>query len=282
MSSARIIHGDNLVVMRDLHAEGLRAHLIYADPPFATGRDFFFERKGKKELAYSDKWATFDAYLEALRLRMVAARDLLTDDGCMVVHVDPTASHYVKVMMDGIFGRDCFASEIVWRYRKWPSGTANFQGVHDVLLRYVRDAKKPPRWEQLYEPLAPSTVKTWGSGHKQRAVSVGGKRVGSSTDGGEASLGCPMGDVWDDIGILAPSGHERTGYPTQKPERLVERVIRSCSHRGDTVLDPYVGSGTTLRAARRLARFGVGIDVSEVAVRVTRETLDQPAMQELF
>lgn len=212
VTAPRLLHGDNLDVMRSLASEGFRAHLIYADPPFATGRDFYFEPRdgGPSELAYSDKWPSFEAYIEALRLRVAAARDLLTADGCMFVHVDPTASHYVKVMMDGVFGRACFASEIVWRYRKWSMARANFNRVHDVLFRYVRETDAEPRWNQLYEPRSASTLETWGTG-KVISKMVDGKRVTVSTD--EESLGCPIGDVWEDIGILPPSGHERTGYP---------------------------------------------------------------------
>jgi len=272
----RLLHGDNLDVMRALAAEGFKAHLIYADPPFATGRDFYHEPRdgGPAELAYSDKWPTFEAYIEALRERVAAARDLLTADGCMFVHVDPTASHYVKVMMDGVFGRACFASEIVWRYRKWSHAHDNFHRNHDLLFRYVREADAVPRWNQLYEPLAASTIETWGTGKR-----IGRERKSTSD---EPSPGAPMGDVWEDIGILAASGHERTGYPTQKPERLLERIILSCSHPGDTVLDPYAGSGVTLRAAARLRRVAVGIDQSPVAIRVATEALARPAQIELL
>jgi DNA modification methylase len=182
-------------------------------------------------------------------------------------------------MMDGVFGRACFASEIVWRYRKWSMARANFNRVHDVLFRYMREADAEPRWNQLYEPRSQATIEKWGAA-KQMVKMVDGKRVATSSE--EDSLGCPMGDVWDDIGIIAPPAHERTGYPTQKPERLLERIILSCSHPGDTVLDPYAGSGVTLRAASRLRRVAVGIDQSQVAIRVATEALARPAQIELL
>src|SRR4029434_1464158 len=120
-------------------------------------------------VAFDDRWEGLDAYLAALGDRIAAARELLRPDGCLVLHIDTKPSHYAKVLCDEVFGPLCFASEIVWRYRRWPSRTRNFQRVHDVLLRYRKDARTPPRWNTLYEPLAASTVATWGT-TKQRAV----------------------------------------------------------------------------------------------------------------
>lgn len=265
-------HGDNLEVMRRLHAEGERVHLAYLDPPFNTGRDFTFKPRGAgpEEHAYSDRWPSLEAFVEALRERVAVVRDLLTPDGTMVLHVDPETSHYVKVMLDGVFGRQCFANEIVWRYRRWPTPARHFQRMHDVLLRYVRDPNVEPRWTQLYEELAESTRATWGD-RKQRAVVKDGKRARSeSTDA--PSVGVAMSDVWE-IPVIAPSGGERTGYPTQKPEALLERVVTGCSLPGDTVIDPYAGSGTTMAVAEKLGRRWIGIDASPVAVRVASERM---------
>ena len=159
----------------------------------------------------------------------------------------------------------------MWRYRRWPSKTKNFQRVHDVLLRYVRDANETPRWNQLYEPLAASTLATWGD-RKQRAVVDGdGRRTRSSTTE-EASHGTPLGDVWD-ISIVAPVAKERTGYPTQKPETLLRRLIEACTNPGDWVLDPYMGSGTTLAVAATSGRRAIGLDVGAEAHEVTRKRL---------
>ena len=202
---------------------------------------------------------------------MVAARELLAPEGCLVLHVDPKTSHYSKVLCDEVFGSECFASEIVWRYRRWPSKTKNFQRVHDVLLRYVRDPNAEPRFRQLYEPLAPSTLKTWGD-RKQRAVTDRtGRRLRSSTTA-EATPGTPLGDVWD-IGIVAPVAKERTGYPTQKPEALLERLVTACTEPGDLVVDPYVGSGTTLAVCARTGRRAIGVDIGRRALLLTRRRL---------
>jgi DNA modification methylase len=275
-----LVAGDNLGVLRALEKEPTRFALAYLDPPFLTGREHaLVERKRGKsgeivrtlKPAFDDRWESLDEYLAAMRPRIAAARDLLLPDGCLVLHVDPKTSHYLKVACDQIFGRECFASEIIWRYRRWPAKTPNFQRVHDVLLRYVKDARVAPRFQQLYEPLAPSTLATWGT-KKQRAVTDGtGRRTRSSVTT-EATPGAPMGDVWE-IGIVAPVAKERTGYPTQKPEALMSRVIESCSRPGDWVLDVYAGSGTTATVARRLGRAAVSIDQSARALEVARRRL---------
>jgi len=254
--------GNNVDVMRDLSktALGERVTLAYLDPPFLTNR---VHETRDERVAFDDRWSDRASYLEALGQRLELVRDLLAPHGCAVVHVDPKTSHYVKVLCDEIFGDDCFASEIVWRYRRWPSRTQNFQRVHDVLLRYRKSAEVEPRYHATYEPLAASTLATWGT-QKQRAVVKDGRRLRSSKTE-EATPGVPMGDVWD-IGVIAPVSRERTGYPSQKPEALLERLVLALSSPGDVVLDPYAGSGTTLAVAARLGRVFVGIDESPVAI----------------
>jgi DNA modification methylase len=273
-----VYFGDNAEAMRELSTRGERFMLAYLDPPFFTGRIHEAVERGRakgdaraRREAFDDRWDDRAAYLEALGTRLALVRELLSPQGCAIIHVDPRTSHYVKVLCDEIFGEECFASEIVWRYRRWPSKTPNFQRVHDVLLRYRRDPSAPPRFHQLYEPLAASTVATWGT-KKQRAVfGADGRRERSSTTQA-ATQGTPMGDVWD-IGVIAPVARERTGYPSQKPEALLDRVIRALTAPGDRVLDPYAGSGTTLAVAARLGRRFVGIDRSDVALETIRERL---------
>ena len=277
----RLVHGDNLSVLSALRNEFRDAiTLIYLDPPFFTMRKHERVTRSKEEngpptrartIAFDDRWESFPAYLSSIRARLESLAPLLAPHGSLVLHVDPRTSHYLKVIGDEVFGTECFASEIIWRYRRWPSPTPNFQRVHDVLLRWVGDSKKKPRFVQQYESLSPSTVKTWGSG-KQRAVfDDSGRRRKSSTESRE-SPGVPLGDVWD-IPIVAPVAKERTGYPTQKPTALLSRLIEACSLPGEWVLDPYVGSGTTLAAAAMLERKAIGIDASPVAISVTRARL---------
>ena len=283
--------GDNALVLESLRGRYAEAFtLAYLDPPFLTNRvhELKVRAKGgepeRREAAFDDRWPDRAAYLEALGRRLELVRPLLAPEGSVVVHVDPKTSHYVKVMCDEIFGDDAFTSEIIWRYRRWPSKTQNFQNVHDVLLRYRKDPKVPPRWNSLYEPLAPSTLATWGTKKQRAVVGASGKRVRSSSEEVE-SKGVPLGDVWD-IGVVAPIARERTGYPTQKPEALLERLLRALTSPGDRVLDPYAGSGTTLAVAKREQRWFLGIDASEVALQTASTRLGlssfAPSVEERF
>ena len=265
-----LLRGNNLAVLGSLAgSQPETVTLAYLDPPFLTNRlhEAKDRRTGTERVAFDDRWPDRASYLEALAPRLAAIRTLLAPHGSVVIHVDPKTSHYVKVLADEIFGDEAFASEIVWRYRRWPSKTPNFQRVHDVLLRYRKDAKVAPRWNVLYEPLAASTLATWGT-QKQRAVFEGDGRRSRSSSTTEPTQGVPMGDVWE-IGVLAPVARERTGYPSQKPEALLDRIVTALSDPGDLVLDPYMGSGTTLAVAAKQGRRFLGIDQSEVALETT-------------
>ena len=283
----RLIQGDNALTLATL-APSLSGTvtLAYLDPPFLTGRRH--DRVTRSREPSSGKWLrtsspAFDdsstdlaGYLSTLQKRLLCVRELLAPAGCVVVHVDPRTSHYIKVMCDELFGEDAFVSEIIWRYRRWPSKTPNFQRVHDVLLRYVKNPKVGPRFVQLFEPLAASTAAVWGWGKQRAVVDGAGRRTRSSTTA-EPSPGVPLGDVWE-IGIIAPVAKERTGYPTQKPEALLERLIASCTRTGDLVLDPYAGSATTLAVAARLGRRAIGIDESAVAIQVGEARLRESGL----
>jgi site-specific DNA-methyltransferase (adenine-specific) len=277
-------NADALAALGRTHAG--KAALVYLDPPFFTGRQHLLVQRSRGEdgrpertlsCAFDDRWESLEQYLDALWPRLESARTLLREDGSLVLHVDPKTSHYAKVMLDELFGMECFASEIIWRYRRWPAKTPNFQRVHDVLLRYTKSATQKPVFNQLFEPLAASTQATWGT-RKQRAVfDDSGRRARSSTTS-EGSPGAPMGDVWE-IGIVAPVAKERTGYPTQKPEALLERILSALTNPDDLVIDPYLGSGTTLSVAARLGRHAIGIDQNPEAIRVTLERLKQQGVE---
>jgi DNA modification methylase len=288
-ASCRLVHGDNLAAMRALAERSAgQVTLAYLDPPFFTGKAHVRvtrKREGRGKIlrstspAFDDRWESLPCYLQALRDRLAAARDLLAEDGSLVLHVDPKTSHYAKILGDEVFGPRCFASEIIWRYRRWPSKTKNFQRVHDVLLRFVKNPRVEPRFCQLYEPLAASTLATWGTRRQRAVVGASGTRTHSSSTLDE-SPGTPLGDVWE-IGIIGPVARERTGYPTQKPEALLERLVNTCSGPGDLVLDPYAGSGTALAVATRLGRRAVGVDSSPEALGVIRQRLAALGIQAL-
>jgi site-specific DNA-methyltransferase (adenine-specific) len=260
-----VYEGDNLGVLERLaELEPESVALAYCDPPFFTGRDFG---------AFTDRWDSLRDYVDAFGLRAAECYRLLMPEGRLVVHVDWRVSAYLRVELDKCFGREAFDNEIVWRYRRMPTAQPRFQRVHDTLLVYRKDRNIACRWTQPYEPLAASTVATWGT-KKQTAVVRDGRRVRSSV-ALEESPGVAMGDVWD-IPILAPLAAERTGYPTQKPEALLRRLVEAFTLPGDTVLDPYAGSGTTLVAAAKLGRRFVGVDASPKAIDTMRARLLEP------
>ncbi len=289
----KLVQGDNRQALSELAGElHEQVTLAYLDPPFLTGRaheaivkDPAVRAKDRggplkaraRTFAFDDCWSSRAEYLASIGQRLVLIRDLLAPHGSVVVHVDPKTSHYIKVLGDEIFGEEAFASEIIWRYRRWPSKTPNFQRVHDVLLRWRKDPKTKPRFNTPYEPLAASTLATWGTNKQRAVIEKDGRRARSSTTE-EASKGVPMGDVWE-IGVLAPISRERTGYPTQKPEALLERLVLALSDPGDLVLDPYAGSGTTLAVAARLGRRFVGIDQSEVALGIATHRLENAGIR---
>jgi site-specific DNA-methyltransferase (adenine-specific) len=300
--------GDNLEVLRRAVPDA-SVDLVYLDPPFNSAQDYALlfgvkaaARAAAPVEAFGDTWAWDEAaaaahaalvaaggavgraleafrllageggmlaYLGSLAPRLVELRRVLRPTGSLYLHCDPTASHYLKLLLDAVFGPDGFRNEVVWRYRRWPAKARRFQRMHDVLLFYAKTREH--RFTPLYgyEGLAESTKKTFGTKRQVADFSSGHRKPGLTE---EESPGAPLSDVWD-VKIIAPIAKERLGWPTQKPEALLERVILASSHEGDLVLDPYCGSGTTLAVARRLGRRFLGIDGSSVAVHVAERRL---------
>ena len=204
------------------------------------------------------------SYTSYMTERLFMMHRILKETGSIYLHCDPYASHYLKLVMDAIFGEKNFRNEIVWSYRRWPVKGNDFQRMHDIILRYSRgDTWK---WNQIYEPKAKSTLKVFGNKVVKSAYDSKGNRIPSETTDQE-SKGVPLRDVWD-IGIIAPSAKERLGYPTQKPIALYERIIQASSNPDDLVLDPFAGCGTTIEAAKKNGRDVIGIDILPFALRL--------------
>jgi DNA modification methylase len=216
--------------------------------------------------------AELTAYLTMMAPRLVELRRVLKKSGSLYLHCDPTTSHYLKVLLDAIFGAACFKNEVIWRYRRWPAKARRFQRMHDVLLFYVASPGDEYTFHTLYgyERLAASTLQAFGT-KKQRADFSSGRRKPGVED--VETEGPPLSDTWE-VGVIAAIGRERTGYPTQKPEALLERVLRASTNEGDVVLDPFCGSGTTLAVAERLGRRWIGMDEAPLAIEVTRRRLE--------
>lgn len=262
-------------------------HVVYVDPPFDTGDIFSCKAtvetpKGRvraKSTAYKDQWQAGGAYLELLREMLGGLIKLLHPRGSLFVHLDWRASHHARLLLDELLTPSAFRAEIIWRYRRWPTQTQNLQRMHDTILYYASGPGAVPVFHTLYEPLAASTLQAFGT-QKQRAdFSTGERRPGVLP---EESPGVPLSDVWD-VGIVAPSGKERVGYPTQKPEKLLERILQISSNQGDLVLDCCSGSGTTAAVAERLGRRWIVCDVGGPAVQTTlRRLLAKPNVKPLL
>ena len=262
----KIIFGDNLQVLKTLvemkhrgelkNADGTDGvRLVYIDPPFATKQDF----SNKDSKAYSDKLAGAE-FLEWLRKRLILLREVLAEDGSIYVHLDWHKAHYVKVLMDEIFGEGNFCNEIVWYYRRWNIAGKYFARNHDTIFWYTKN-KGNHVFNQMYIPKSEKSSaqgKAWKS-----VIGEDGKRRSIQTD--EKTKGVPMPDTWE-ISMINPVAKERIGYPTQKPEKLLERIIKSSSNNGDLILDCFGGSGTTAAVAEKLGRRWITVDAGKLSI----------------
>ncbi len=233
--------------------------LIYLDPPFLTGREMV---GSKKHLSFDDRWeGALDSYLPWLKERLQAMFLLLMVDGSLVLHLDWRASHYARVMLDEIFGRQGFMNEIIWHYTGGGRSKTRFSCKHDTLLWYSRSARPVFNIDAVRVPYK----KTSGYA-KSGIVAASGRHYKPDPSG------TPVDDVWD-IPIINPLAAERVGYPTQKPLVLLNRLISALSNPGELVGDFCCGSGSTLVAAHKLRRSWVGCDVSAGAVSCAAQRL---------
>ena len=275
-----LIFGDNLQVMKTLleqkragklcNADGTPGvRLIYIDPPFATKREFSGSQDQK---AYQDRVAGAQ-FVEFLRKRLVFFRELLSADGSLYVHLDWKKSHYIKILLDELFKEIGFQNEIVWHYSGWNKHLkSNFNRRWESVLFYSKNQN----------PLFNSFASPWES--KEAYVKARKQEIHKDKDGREyvlsdagngnrveryieeaLEMGRPIDDVWD-IDKINNSSKEHTGYPTQKPEALLDRIIQASSKPGDLVLDAFSGSGTTCAVAEKLDRRWVGIDCGKLAI----------------
>jgi len=253
---------DNLHRLAQFPAECV--DLIYLDPPFFSNRNYEVIWGDEAEVrSFEDRWeGGIHVYIEWMRERVIELHRILKPTGTLYLHCDEHASHYLKVMLDDIFGRDNFLNEIIWHYQT-SSGAPKktLHRNHDTIFRYA--ARKPSlvTWNHPREPWPEATLKKWQTDEEGRVY-----RLQNKFD--KRYYIDPAGKLADDVWeiTLSSRSKERLGYPTQKPEALMEKIIAASSNRDDIVLDPFCGCGTTLVAAQRLGRQWVGIDISPTAV----------------
>ncbi len=210
------------------------------------------------------------AYLAMMAVRLVELREALKPTGSLYLHCDPTASHYLKLVLDAEFGAENFQNEIVWSYRRWPTTAKRFQRMHDIILLYSK-SDGLQTFHTLFEPPTASSLKRW-KGKKQKVTFDAAGKRNPTVEEGDASEGVAMNAVWS-IPILAPVSRERLGYPTQKPRALLERIIAASSNPGDVILDPFCGCGTAVDAAQKLGRKWIGIDVTHIAIGMIEDRM---------
>jgi site-specific DNA-methyltransferase (adenine-specific) len=279
-----VIEADCLTRLPELAADGLAFDLIYVDPPFNAGgkRRARLEagiERARGTLAYSDQFGSIDDFIDMLEPRLALMRDCLSPVGSLWLHLSHHTVHEAKVAADRVFGRHGFQGEVIWipgnggRRRNGPSVT------HQTILIYARGPAMI--WNghdsALREPHADTSLRMHfkevdGDGRRFRERLIAGRTYRYYADEGRR-----LGSVWADCPAMnanTPLTAETTGYPTQKPEALLERIIRAASHPDSQVLDPMCGSGTTLAVAIRLGRRAVGIDQSPVACEIARARLN--------
>ena len=333
-----LYYGDNLAVMRQ-HLAADTVDLVYLDPPFnshAAYNVLFAEKNGSRSEAqlhaFKDSWAwdhvaaecyqdaveaggtvadamisfrkllgetPMMAYLAMMAPRLVELRRVLKPTGSLYLHCDPTASHYLKLLLDSIFGVGLFRTEIIWeRVTSAASSKAianSFPRNHDVILMYTKG--KDSTFNRIYQPYSEKYIgrfthedgrgkyywdhlKTYSQETLERLIEEDrvklpltpgrNPRVKNYLHEGKGQL---LSNVWSDIPPINSQAQERLGYPTQKPEALLERIIKASSNEGDLVLDPFCGCGTTVSVAQRLGRAWIGIDITFAAMTLMKERL---------
>lgn len=357
-----LYYGDNLDILRR-YIPDESVDLIYLDPPFNSAQDYnvlFKEQDGSRSAsqikAFGDTWRWDEAaalafqetvetggrvssalqgfrsflgdtdmlaYLSMMAPRLVELHRVLKPTGSIYLHCDPTSAHYLKMLLDAVFGAEQFRNEIVWKRTSSHANVSQRYGViQDRILFYTKS--KEWTWNQLHSPYEQDYIETFfdqvdekgrryarrdltaamarassGQLYKWKGITPPPSRCWAMTkdrmdaldsqgrihwpkkDGGMPRLklypedlpGVPLADIWTDIKIMHNLSAERLGYPTQKPEALLERILTSCSNEGDTVLDPFCGCGTTVAAAQRLNRKWIGIDITHLAITLIRHRL---------
>lgn len=291
----KLIWGDNKLILSSLKNGPLREEieaqgglkLIYIDPPFDVGADFSmdieiggdtFTKKPNilEEIAYRDTWGKgSDSFIAMIYERLILMRDLLAEDGSIYVHCDWRVNQHLRQILDEVFGSNLFLNEVIWAYFSFKRKTAKkFPQKHDDIISY-RKSKDKFIWQTQFRPHSDEYLKRWKTDEKGRKYrddvnpTAGGTRI-IYLDEVEGDI---VDSVWDDIPPVNPQAKERVDYPTQKPEALLERIIKASSAEGDLVADFFCGSGTVAAAAEKLGRKWIATDLGKFAIHTTRKRM---------
>lgn len=262
-----IYSGDNLIWLKKFPDKFV--DLIYLDPPFFSNRHYeVIFNDGEEIRSFEDRWkGGISHYIEWMRERVFELHRVLKDTGSFYLHCDWHASHYLKVMCDEIFGYGNFRNEIIWCYTGASSpGAKQFSRKHDVILYYSKSRNWIFNPDEVRIPYSDATIKR----AKTTPTSIfHGKRTKRTLYEGK------IPEDWWNIPVIVSTANERLGYPTQKPEALLERIIKASSNKNDLVLDPFCGCGTTIAVAQRIQRKWIGIDVSPSACKLMKNRVEK-------
>lgn len=274
-AASHAIQGDCLAELGRLNES--EVDLVYLDPPFFTNRRHSsITRDRTKTFSFDDVWGDLGEYAEFMEHRLKQVHRVLKHSGSVFVHCDSSANFILRALLDKIFGVDQFRSEIIWTYKRWSNSARNLLPAHQTIFFYSKSGAY--KFNVLYGAYSETTNIDQILQLRQRD-SHGVSKYATDEMGnvvyGTEKNGVPLSDVWD-IPFLNPKARERTGYPTQKPVLLLERIIKISTEPGDFIVDPFCGSGTTLVAAGILGRKSLGIDTSIEAVGLANQRISQP------
>jgi len=266
-----LINRDCLDGMRGLSENSI--NLIYLDPPFFSQQLQTLGGREGDSFTFEDRWPSLEAYLAYMKERLLECFRILAPTGSLFLHCDASASHYLRVILDEIFGRKNFRSEIIWHYKRWSNSKKGLMNSHQTILFYSKT--EDFTFHRIYTEYSPTT--NLDQILQDRCRDESGKVIyKTDSEGNPLSTsekkGVPLSDVWE-IPYLNPKAKERTGYPTQKPVLLLERILEIASNPGDLVLDPFCGSGTTLVAAKLMRRQFLGMDILPEAIQLAEKRL---------
>jgi site-specific DNA-methyltransferase (adenine-specific) len=271
----QVLQGDCLVVLDNLEQNSV--DLVYLDPPFFTNKVHSLgNRERSKRFSFEDFWNDYSEYAEFIGLRLEKLQCVLKPTGSIFVHCDRNANHVIRMMLDKVFGKSNFRSEIIWSYKRWSNAQKGLLPAHQTIFFYSKSE------DYVFNTIHTNYSESTNVDQilQKRERDEHGKAIYARHKNGDyvqsdPKKGVPLGDVWD-IPFLNPKAKERVGYPTQKPLLLLEQIIEIASQPGATVLDPFCGSGTTLVAAELLGRNSIGIDISSEAIELTKARLSNP------
>lgn len=270
-----ILEGDCLEKLKLIEKDSI--DLIYLDPPFFTEKTHSLKnRERTKKFSFDDIWGSEKEYAEFLKKRISLMRDVLKESGSIFVHCDKNGEHIIRAILDQVFGTKNFQAEIIWSYKRWSNSKKGLLPAHQNIYFYSKS--KNFKFNTIYTSYSETTnidqilQRRTRDKHNKSIYDIDNSGNFKHSD---KKKGVPLSDVWE-IPYLNPKAKERVGYPTQKPLLLLDRIIELTTEKGDLVLDPFCGSGTTCVASKLLGRNYIGIDESPEAIELSLSRINNP------